>query len=111
MPTAARRAGEKLGHDEAFGMFNAIQSTSFDLTLHDDSVEVSQQLEIGPADGFLARMLAGRAGPHPLVPNAFWSLPSDSELALYSEGIDEPALRDAWRKLAPRLMAMSVDPK
>ena len=109
--SAARRAGEKLGHDEAFGMFNAIQSTSFDLTLHDDSVEVSQQLEIGPADGFLARMLAGRAGPHPLVPNAFWSLPSDSELALYSEGIDEPALRDAWRKLAPRLMAMSVDPK
>jgi len=109
--SASERAGEKLGQDEAFAMFNAMQSLSFDVTLKQSSIEVSEQLELSGVNGFLTSLIAGRTGPHPLVPSAFWSLPADSDFAFYGEGIDEHALREAWRKLAPQLYALAVDEK
>lgn len=102
---------EQLGREEAMALFDAVQSMATDVTLQEKSVEVSMQVEMKPSNSLFASLVAGKPGPHPLVANAFWNLPPDSDLALYGEGVDEQALRDAWRKVAPQIYAFGIDEK
>ncbi|HEY0468866.1 MAG TPA: hypothetical protein VGC79_31960, partial [Polyangiaceae bacterium] len=92
------RAGRALAHQLVLAWGSDLSGFSWDLTLRRDSVEISQELGLARSDSLFATALSGRvAAPKP-VPDAFWQLPNDSDVALYSEGAEPEPMRKhaAW---------------
>jgi hypothetical protein len=100
----SERAGNELGRGLVLDTVAAMSGVKWDVTLRDASIDISQQVELEKTDALLPLAVSGRAGAHPSVPDAFWRLPSDSDLAFYSEGADPAPLRKAWAQLVPRFV-------
>jgi hypothetical protein len=102
--------GEELGRDFVKQTTDGMDALAWDLTLHEKYVELAQEIRFEQSDALFSLLLSGRAGAHPAVPDAFWRLPADSALAMYSEGAEPTPLRKAWAETVPRfLSAMNAD--
>ena len=98
------RAGRDLGQQMVLDWARELSGFSWDLTLRQNSVEVSQAIDFSRSDSLFSTGLSGRAGAPRPVPEAFWQLPADSDGALYSEGAEPKAMRRhaAWLTRALR---------
>jgi len=102
--------GEELGREFVTQTTDAMDALAWDLTLHEKYVELAQEIRFEQSNALFSLLLSGRAGSHPVVPDAFWRLPPDSALAMYSEGAEPAPLRKAWAETVPRfLSAMNAD--
>ena len=101
---AAERSGEETGKKAVADLVDDLGALSWDVTLRDGRVEVAQELRFVNTQSLFSASLAGRAGPVPPVPAAFWRLPADSDLALYSEGADPESMHRVLSALLQQLV-------
>jgi len=102
--------GEELGREFVKQTTDAMDALAWDLTLHEKYVDLAQEIRFEQSDALFSLLLSGRAGAHPAVPDAFWRLPADSALAMYSEGADPAPLRKAWAQTVPQFLnVMNAD--
>jgi hypothetical protein len=102
--------GEELGREFVKQTTDAMDALAWDLTLHEKYVDLAQEIRFEQSDALFSLLLSGRAGTHPAVPDSFWRLPTDSALAMYSEGADPAPLRKAWAQTVPRFLeVMNAD--
>jgi len=102
--SAARAMGRKFVTDFA----RDLSGISWDLTLQRDSVEISQVIGFSQAESLLSTSLSGRVGSPKPVPEAYWHLPSDSDLSLYSEGAEPGPMRRLVASGIQTLMAAAA---
>jgi hypothetical protein len=86
-------AAEALGRRWVTDLVRDLGGISWDLTLRQASVDISQVLRFSRADSMLSASLSGRDGEPKPVPEAFWRLPNDSDVAFYSEGAEPERMR------------------
>jgi len=103
-------AGRELGHQMVLDWARELSGFSWDLTLQQNSVEVSQTMGLSRSESLFSTSLSGRVGAPRPVPDAFWQLPNDSDGALYSEGAEpEPMRKHAVRLTRTLRTSMEKD--
>ena len=99
-------AGDKLSKGTVDQLAAELTVIGWDVTLGDSSVQIKQDLGFSKTEGLLSLLISGHAAPHAAVPEAFWRLPAESDLALYFEGADPKPLRAAWSALVTQMVAI-----
>lgn len=103
-------AGRAMGEQWIADWVRDSSGFSWDLTLRRDSVEISQEMSFSRSDSLFSTALAGRAGAVKPVPDAFWQMPNDSDIALYWEGAEpEPMRKQAASMVHAVRLAMEAN--
>ncbi len=93
------RAGSAMGRQFVTDAVNDMRSLSWDLTLQHDSVELAQVLRFAKSESLFSVAVSGRSGAVQPVPEAFWRLPLDGDVAFYSEGAEPEPMRRVGARL------------